>query len=75
MEGCDLNLQKIHDIYQPKIFRYLSNLIDDYEAEDLTQEVFERSMGSGLDTLISDVILSSPDPIDYPSTITKNEHF
>ncbi len=47
MEGCDLNLQKIHDIYQPKIFRYLSNLIDDYEAEDLTQEVFERFMGSG----------------------------
>jgi RNA polymerase sigma-70 factor (ECF subfamily) len=29
-------------MYQPKIFRYLSNLIDEYEAEDLTQEVFAR---------------------------------
>jgi RNA polymerase sigma-70 factor, ECF subfamily len=42
MEECDLNFQKIHDIYQQKIFRYLSNLIDEYEAEDLTQEVFAK---------------------------------
>jgi RNA polymerase sigma-70 factor (ECF subfamily) len=41
-EECDLNFHKIHDIYQPKIFRYLSNLIDEYEAEDLTQEVFAK---------------------------------
>lgn len=42
IEECDLNFHKIHDIYQPKIFRYLSNLIDEYEAEDLTQEVFAK---------------------------------
>ncbi|MDD2320985.1 MAG: sigma-70 family RNA polymerase sigma factor [Geobacteraceae bacterium] len=42
MEECDLNFHKIHDIYQPRIFRYLSNLIDEYEAEDLTQEVFAK---------------------------------
>lgn len=42
MEECDLNFHKFHDIYQPKIFRYLSNLIDEYEAEDLTQEVFAK---------------------------------
>ncbi len=42
MKGRDLEFQKIHDSYQPKIFRYLSNLIDEYEAEDLTQEVFAR---------------------------------
>jgi RNA polymerase sigma-70 factor, ECF subfamily len=42
MEECNLNFHKIHDIYQPKIFRYLSNLIDEYEAEDLTQEVFAK---------------------------------
>jgi RNA polymerase sigma-70 factor, ECF subfamily len=42
MEERDLTFQKIHDIYQPKIFRYLSNLIDEYEAEDLTQELFAK---------------------------------
>lgn len=40
--ACDLDFQKIHDRYQPKIFRYLSNLLDEYEAEDLTQEVFAK---------------------------------
>lgn len=42
MEERDLTFQKIHDNYQPKIFRYLSYLIDEYEAEDLTQEVFAK---------------------------------
>lgn len=49
MAETDLDFQKIHDIYHPKIFRYLSNLIDEYEAEDLTQEVFAkviRSLGT-----------------------------
>jgi RNA polymerase sigma-70 factor (ECF subfamily) len=42
MEECDLDFHRIHDMYQPKIFRYLSSLIDEYEAEDLTQEVFAK---------------------------------
>ncbi len=42
MAKCDLSFQDIHDIYQSKLFRYLSNLIDEYEAEDLTQEVFVK---------------------------------
>jgi len=42
MEERELTFQKIHDIYQPKIFRYISNLIDEYEAEDLTQEVLVK---------------------------------
>jgi RNA polymerase sigma-70 factor (ECF subfamily) len=42
----EFTFQEIHDIYQPKIFRYLANLIDDYEAEDLTQEVFARVSGN-----------------------------
>lgn len=33
---------KIHDDYRAKVFRYLSNLLGDYEAEDITQEVFAR---------------------------------
>ncbi|MRR06405.1 MAG: sigma-70 family RNA polymerase sigma factor [Deltaproteobacteria bacterium] len=41
-EELELTFQEIHDLYQPKIFRYLANLIDDYEAEDLTQEVFAK---------------------------------
>lgn len=42
MKESDLEFKKIHDMYRQKIFRYLSNLIDEYEAEDLTQEVFAR---------------------------------
>lgn len=42
MVESDLSFDHIHDTYQPKIFRYLSNLIDEYEAEDLTQEVFAK---------------------------------
>jgi RNA polymerase sigma-70 factor (ECF subfamily) len=38
----NLTFQKIHDTYQAKLFRYLSNLIDEYEAEDLIQEVFAK---------------------------------
>ncbi len=49
LEQHALTLQEIHDRYQPKIFRYLANLIDDYEAEDLTQEVFARA-GRNLET-------------------------
>jgi RNA polymerase sigma-70 factor (ECF subfamily) len=37
-----LDFEKIYDDYQPKILRYLSRLIDDSEAEDLTQEVFVK---------------------------------
>ncbi len=49
--GCHeehkLTFSEIHEIYQLKIVRYLANLIDEYEAEDLAQEVFakvERSL-------------------------------
>lgn len=38
----NLTFQNIHDTYQAKLFRYLSNLIDEYEAEDLIQEVFAK---------------------------------
>ena len=50
MTERDREFQKIHDIYQPKISRYLSNLIDEYEAEDLTQEVFAK-VSKNLETL------------------------
>ncbi len=35
-----LDFQKIHDEFRPKIQRYLIRLVGEYEAEDLTQDVF-----------------------------------
>ena len=34
------DFQKIHDEFRPKIQRYLMRLVGEYEAEDLTQDVF-----------------------------------
>ncbi len=55
---CDLTFQNIHDIYQPKLFRYLSNLIDEYEAEDLTQEVFAK-VSTNLETFRGESSIST----------------
>jgi RNA polymerase sigma-70 factor (ECF subfamily) len=38
-----LDFENVYDDYQPKIFRYLSRLTDEREAEDLTQEVFIKA--------------------------------
>lgn len=35
-----LDFQKIHDEFRPKIRSYLARLVGEYEAEDLTQDVF-----------------------------------
>jgi RNA polymerase sigma-70 factor (ECF subfamily) len=40
MSEAVLDFQVIHDEFRPKIQRYLSHLVGEYEAEDLTQEVF-----------------------------------
>ena len=37
-----LEFQKIDETFRPKIHRYLTRLVGEYEAEDLTQEVFVR---------------------------------
>jgi RNA polymerase sigma-70 factor (ECF subfamily) len=42
MSDDHTDFQKIHDDYRAKVFRYLSSLLGDYEAEDITQEVFAR---------------------------------
>lgn len=34
--------QKIYEAYKPKIFRYLTRLTNEHEAEDLAQEVFMK---------------------------------
>lgn len=42
MDDSELEFQKIYDAYQPKILRYLTRLVGEPEAEDLTQEVFVK---------------------------------
>ena len=42
MNQVELDFETIHAEFRPKILRYLSRLVGEYEAEDLTQEVFVR---------------------------------
>ena len=42
MSEAELDFQKIHADYRPRIQRYLTRLVGEFEAEDLTQEVFLR---------------------------------
>lgn len=43
MSYDSLEFQKIDEAFRPKIHRYLTRLVGEYEAEDLTQEVFVRA--------------------------------
>ncbi len=40
MENESFDLQQIDNAFRPKILRYLTHLVGEFEAEDLTQEVF-----------------------------------
>ena len=42
MADHDLNFQKIYEDFRPKIIRYLTRMVGESEAEDLTQEVFTK---------------------------------
>ncbi len=42
MNEKNLNFEKIHETYRPKIERYLVRMVGEAEAEDLTQEVFVK---------------------------------
>lgn len=42
MCGADLKFEQIYEDYHDKIFRYLSGMVGDRDAEDLTQEVFVK---------------------------------
>jgi RNA polymerase sigma-70 factor (ECF subfamily) len=42
MAGKEWDFQEIYTTFQPKIFGYLSRMLDVNEAEDLTQEVFVK---------------------------------
>lgn len=42
MNAGELEFQNIHNMFRPKILRYLTRLVGRHEAEDLTQEVFVK---------------------------------
>jgi RNA polymerase sigma-70 factor (ECF subfamily) len=42
MSDNDLEFQRVYEAFQPKIHRYLTRLVGENEAEDLTQEVFAK---------------------------------
>jgi len=42
MSANESEFQKIYDIFQPKILRYLTHFIGESDAEDLTQETFVK---------------------------------
>lgn len=42
MAGGELDFQEVYTTFQPKILRYLSRMLGENEAEDLTQEVFVK---------------------------------
>jgi RNA polymerase sigma-70 factor (ECF subfamily) len=42
MKDSELEFQEIYDAFQPKTHRYLTQLVGEGEAEDLTQEVFVK---------------------------------
>lgn len=58
MAGDELDFQKIFTDFRPRILRYLTGLVGEYEAEDLTQEVFVR-VSQALPTFRGDSQLST----------------
>ncbi len=42
MNTCELDFERIHELFRPKIQRYLTHLVGAQHAEDLTQEVFVK---------------------------------
>jgi RNA polymerase sigma-70 factor (ECF subfamily) len=58
MNNEELDFQIVHETFRPKIQRYLSRIIGEYEAEDLTQEVFVK-VSKGLENYRGESKLST----------------
>lgn len=58
MKGSDFDFQEIYESFQPRILRYLTRLVGENEAEDLTQEVFVK-IGQALENFRGDSQLST----------------
>jgi len=57
-DKSELRFQEIYEEYRAKVFRYLTRMVGECEAEDLTQEVFVK-VGRGLDAFRGDSALST----------------
>ena len=53
-----VEFEKTHEVYRPRIFRYLTGLVGEQEAEDLTQEVFIK-VGQALKNFRGEAQLST----------------
>jgi RNA polymerase sigma-70 factor (ECF subfamily) len=58
MTELNWDFQRIYEDYRPRILRYLARLVGEYDAEDLTQEVF-FNVNRGLTTFRGDSQLST----------------
>ena len=54
----EFDFQRIHDDFRPRILRYLTRMVGENEAEDLTQEVFAK-IGRALTAFRGDSTLST----------------
>jgi RNA polymerase sigma-70 factor (ECF subfamily) len=54
----ELSFQQIHDIFRPKILRYLRRLVGGQDADDLTQDVFVK-VSQALDTFRGNAMVST----------------
>jgi RNA polymerase sigma-70 factor (ECF subfamily) len=58
MKSNELEFEQIYAVYQPKIHRYLNRMVGEFEAEDLTQEVFIK-VSQALENFRGDAELST----------------
>jgi len=58
MESAEIRFQQVYDEYQGKVCRYLTRMVGENEAEDLTQEVFVK-IGLALETFRGESSLST----------------
>jgi len=58
MKKGEIRFQQIYDEYQGKICRYLTRMVGENEAEDLTQEVFVK-IGQALESFRGESSLST----------------
>jgi len=58
MESGEIRFQQVYDEYQGKILRYLTRMVGENEAEDLTQEVFVK-IGRALETFRGESSMST----------------
>lgn len=58
IDQVELEFDKIHAAFRPRVLRYLTRMVGEHEAEDLTQEVFVK-ISRGLETFRGESQLST----------------